>query len=129
MPGRKSRRFLKIRIAFFPIFRNSTGMGELDWILEGLAKSGKTRSGLAAALGKAPSAVTALLQGKRQLKASEIKIVAGYLGVAAPPVMGAARVVGRAGATPDGAVTYASGQGDFGEAAMPPGATKDTVAV
>ncbi len=104
-------------------------MGELDWILQGLEKPGKTRSGLAAALGKAPSAVTDLLQGKRQLKASEIKTVAGYLEVAAPSFFGTTRVVGQAGATPDGAVMYASGQGDYGEAVMPPGATKDTVAV
>jgi hypothetical protein len=104
-------------------------MGALDWILEGLKKPGKTRSGLAAAIGKAPSAVTDMLAGKRQLKASEILAVAGYLEVAAPPVFGTTRVVGQAGATPDGAVHYASGQGDFGEATMPPGGTKDTVAV
>jgi hypothetical protein len=104
-------------------------MGALDWIIEGLAKPGKTRSGLARALGKQPSAVTDLLQGKRQLKASQIPIVASYLEIAAPPVLGVTRIVGQAGATPDGAVSFASGQGDFGEAMMPPGSTKDTVAV
>jgi antitoxin component HigA of HigAB toxin-antitoxin module len=75
-----------------PAFRKNAGMGELDWILQGLEKPGKTRSGLAAALGKAPSAVTDLLQGKRQLKASEIKTVASYLEVAAPSFFGTTRV-------------------------------------
>jgi hypothetical protein len=104
-------------------------MDYIVWIKDGLAKSGKTRSGLAKALGRAPSAITDLLAGKRELKASEILAVATYLELAPPPLFGVTRIVGRAGATPDGEVHFASGQGDFGEAPMPPGATKDTVAV
>lgn len=58
---------------------------DLDWIRRGLEKPGKTRTGLAAALGRKPSAVTSLLGGHRQLKATEVPVIAAYLGVA-PPV-------------------------------------------
>lgn len=59
-------------------------MTELQWILDGLQKPGKTQTGLAKALGRAPSAVTALLQGKRDLKAREISTIARYLEVEPP---------------------------------------------
>lgn len=56
-----------------------------DWIKRGLEKPGKSKTGLAAALGRNPSMVTSLLAGTRQLKADEVPIIAAYLGVA-PPV-------------------------------------------
>lgn len=51
----------------------------LQWIRDGLQKPGKTKSGLATALGRQPSAVTALLKGERKLKADEVAVVARYL--------------------------------------------------
>ena len=47
----------------------------VDWIRVGLKRTGKTRSGLAKALGRSPSAVTDLLNGHRRLRADEIAIV------------------------------------------------------
>lgn len=57
----------------------------LAWIREGLAKPGKSQTGLAQAINRAPSAVSALLKGARDLKAKEIPLIAAYLEVA-PPV-------------------------------------------
>lgn len=57
---------------------------DLEWILKGLEKPGKNRVGLAKALHRSPSAITALLAGKRELKAREIQTVARYLEVDAP---------------------------------------------
>ena len=68
-------------------------MDEIEWIRAGLEKPGKSRSGLAKALGRAPSAVTALLKGARELKAREIAVVAEYLEVEAPENAGAARAL------------------------------------
>ena len=60
----------------------------VDWIRVGLKRTGKTRSGLAKALGRSPSAVTDLLNGQRRLRADEIAIVADYLGVEPPRLVG-----------------------------------------
>lgn len=57
---------------------------DIEWIKKGLTKPGKSNSGLAKALGRAPSAVTALLNGGRQIKASEVAIIARYLDIEAP---------------------------------------------
>ena len=46
----------------------------VDWIRKALIETGKTRSGLAKALGRSPSAVTDLLNGSRRLRADEIAI-------------------------------------------------------
>ncbi|MBS9476206.1 LexA family protein [Ancylobacter radicis] len=61
---------------------------DLDWIVAGLAKPGKTKGGLAAALGRSASAVTAMLAGQRQLKAREIPVIAAYLEVDPPGAQG-----------------------------------------
>lgn len=61
---------------------------DMSWIESGLAKKGKTKSGLAAALGRAPSAVTSLLKGEREIKAHEVAIIARYLEVDAPTISG-----------------------------------------
>ncbi|MDQ0473212.1 LexA family transcriptional regulator [Labrys wisconsinensis] len=61
----------------------------IAWIREGLARPGKSQTGLARALGRAPSAVSALLKGTRQLKAREIPLVAAYLEVSPPGAMAA----------------------------------------
>ncbi len=60
----------------------------VEWIRAGLKRTGKTRSGLAKALGRSPSAVTDLLNGQRRLRADEIAIVADYLGVEPPRLLG-----------------------------------------
>ena len=46
----------------------------VDWIRKALVETGKTRSGLAKALGRSPSAVTDLLNGSRRLRADEIAV-------------------------------------------------------
>lgn len=56
----------------------------IDWIIEGLKQPGKSKSGLADALGRSNSTVTALLRGERRLTVSEIPVVARYLGVQPP---------------------------------------------
>ncbi len=55
-----------------------------SWIIEGLKKPGKTRTGLAKALARAPSMVTALLREERELKVREVSIIARYLEVDPP---------------------------------------------
>ena len=55
---------------------------EVTWIIDALARNRKkTKSGLAAALGIDPSAVTRLLRGERRLKFSEAQQAATYLEV------------------------------------------------
>ena len=63
----------------------------VDWIRAALEETGKTRSGLARALGRSPSAVTDLLNGRRRLRADEIAIAAAYLGVEPPRLIGGGR--------------------------------------
>ena len=98
----------------------------VDWIRAGLKRTGKTRSGLAKALGRSPSAVTDLLNGHRRLRADEIAIVAEYLGIEPPRLIGGGRaaippkapLVGYVGA---GAIAhfYADGQGPFDDVDAP----------
>ena len=97
----------------------------VDWIRSGLKRTGKTRSGLAKALGRSPSAVTDLLNGHRRLRADEIAIVSEYLGIEPPRLIGggpprppSAPLVGYVGA---GAVAhfYADGQGPFDDVDAP----------
>ncbi|HWT62509.1 MAG TPA: helix-turn-helix domain-containing protein [Ochrobactrum sp.] len=56
----------------------------LQWIEEGLRKTGKTRSGLAAHLGVAHPQITRLLNGDRALKVDELPKIAEYLGLPLP---------------------------------------------
>lgn len=60
---------------------------DIEWIVEGLKKPGKTRSGLAKAIGRAPSAVTALLKRERDVKVREVEVIARYLEVEPPAGM------------------------------------------
>jgi len=55
-----------------------------QWIVEALARTGKTQKGLADALGLDPAAANRLTKGTRQLKASELPLVERYLGERAP---------------------------------------------
>jgi transcriptional regulator with XRE-family HTH domain len=109
----------------------------VDWIRKALLATGKTRSGLAKALGRSPSAVTDLLNGSRRLRAEEIAVAANYLGVepprflggrASPPSGAVVPVVGFVGAGAE-AHFYADAQGPFDEVAAPNGAGVNTVAV
>ena len=107
----------------------------VDWIRAGLKRTGKTRSGLAKALGRSPSAVTDLLNGHRRLRADEIAIVSDYLGIEPPRLIGggpprppSAPLVGYVGA---GAIAhfYADGQGPFDDVDAPLDSKPTTVAV
>lgn len=97
----------------------------VDWIRIGLKRTAKTRSGLAKALGRSPSAVTDLLNGHRRLRADEIAVVSEYLGIEPPRLIGggpprppSAPLIGYVGA---GAVAhfYADGQGPFDDVDAP----------
>jgi transcriptional regulator with XRE-family HTH domain len=109
----------------------------VDWIREALERKGKTRSGLARALGRSPSAVTDLLNGARRLRADEIALAADYLGVEPPRLVGGGRAPARGGLVPlvgyvgAGAEAhyYADGQGPFDEVPAPDAASATTVAV
>jgi phage repressor protein C with HTH and peptisase S24 domain len=70
--------------------------GPMDtaWIKEALKQPGRTQRGLASAMGIDPSGVSRLLTGARDLKASELKALAGYLGVSPP-----SQVIGPRGMT------------------------------
>lgn len=61
-------------------------MDDLEWIRKGLGKAGKTQTGLARVLKRAPSAVTNLLKGTRDLKQREVRLIADYLEVEPPAV-------------------------------------------
>ncbi len=57
-------------------------------IERGLKKPGKTKGGLALAMGVRPGAVSEILTGIRLIKASEIDPIAEYLGLNSVPIMG-----------------------------------------
>ncbi len=109
----------------------------VDWIRDALRETGKTRSGLARALGRSPSAVTDLLNGSRRLRADEIAVAAAYLGVEPPRLVGGGRAPAEGGKVPlvgyvgAGAIAhfYADGQGPFDEVPAPDAASARTVAV
>jgi transcriptional regulator with XRE-family HTH domain len=128
--------FLIFQIAL-PSEKQNKGRMTVDWIRDALRETGKTRSGLAKALGRSPSAVTDLLNGSRRLRADEIAIAAAYLSVEPPRLVGGGRtppqrdkvpLVGNVGA---GAIAhfYADGQGPFDEVPAPDAASARTVAV
>lgn len=129
-------KFLKFIIALGSEKPNMPNM-TVDWIREGLKEKRKTRSGLAKALGRSPSAVTDLLNGSRRLRAEEIAVAAEYLGVDPPRLVGGGRprhptgrvpLVGYVGA---GAIAhfYADAQGPFDDVDAPDAAGASTVAV
>jgi repressor LexA len=63
-------------------------MLDLKMIERGLAKPGKTKGGLAAAMGVRPGAVSEILAEIRLIKASEIAPIIDYLELNAVPIMG-----------------------------------------
>jgi repressor LexA len=63
-------------------------MLDVKMIERGLAKPGKTKGGLAAAMGVRPGAVSEILSEARLIKASEIAPIIDYLELNAVPIMG-----------------------------------------
>ena len=63
-------------------------MLDTDLIVRGLKKPGRTKGGLAAAMGVRPGAVSEILSGIRLIKASEIDSIVSYLGLNLVPIMG-----------------------------------------
>ncbi|HKH80081.1 MAG TPA: S24 family peptidase [Methylovirgula sp.] len=63
-------------------------MLDLKMIERGLEKPGKTKGGLAAAMGVRPGAVSEILGEARLIKASEIQPIIDYLELNAVPIMG-----------------------------------------
>jgi len=63
-------------------------MLDIKLIERGLKKPGKTKGGLAAAMGVRPGAVSELFSGIRLIKASEIPLITEYLGLNSVPIMG-----------------------------------------
>jgi hypothetical protein len=100
----------------------------VEWLREGL-RSPKTQTGLARALGIAQPQISRILAYDRKIKLSEIPKIATYLG-SQPPDRAhlTVPIVGEVGAG-NAAHFYAKGQGPFGDAPAPEGATDDTVAL
>ncbi|WJR76534.1 S24 family peptidase [Bradyrhizobium sp. NP1] len=63
-------------------------MLDVVMIERGLKKPGKTKGGLALAMGVRPGAVSEILAGQRLIKASEIDAIIAYLELNAVPIMG-----------------------------------------
>jgi repressor LexA len=63
-------------------------MLDIKLIEQGLQKPGKTKGGLAAAMGVRPGAVSEILSGLRLIKASEIAPIIDYLELNSVPIMG-----------------------------------------
>jgi repressor LexA len=63
-------------------------MLDIKMIERGLEKTGKSKGGLAAAMGVRPGAVSEILAGIRLIKASEISPIMEYLALNSVPIMG-----------------------------------------
>jgi hypothetical protein len=98
---------------------------ELDEIVEGLKKPGKSKKGLAEALGRQPSAVTALLHGEREIKAREVPIIRAYLELDGERTV---PLVGFVGAGAE-AHYYDRQQDELDRVPAPDGMSPETVAV
>lgn len=110
-------------------------MGAMDrreilrqWVIQGLEKDNKSRGGLALALGRSQSVVTAMLktpdeEDARPIRVEELAVIAGYLEESIPPLAGIATIVGTAGDAPEGDINF------LGEAPMPSGGELETLAI
>src|ERR1700730_19447369 len=81
-------RFLKIGIAFASEIQKYIGMLDIGMIERGLQKPGKTKGGLANAMGVRPGAVSEILAEIRLIKATEIQPIIDYLELNSVPIMG-----------------------------------------
>src|SRR3954462_7710099 len=68
--------------------RKRCAMLDIRMIERGLEKPGKTKGGLATAMGVRPGAVSEILTGLRLIKASEIAAIIDYLELNSVPIMG-----------------------------------------
>ena len=98
-------------------------MLDVGMIERGLEKTGKSKGGLAAAMGVRPGAVSEILGGERLVKASEILPIMQYLELNLAPVMG--RVGAGAVIEPDYEQVPPEGLGDI---ALPFPIMEETVA-
>ena len=85
-------------------------MLDIKMIERGLAKPGKTKGGLAAAMGVRAGAVSEILSEMRLIKASEIQPIIDYLELNSVPIMG--RVGAGAAITPEYEQIPPEGLGD-----------------
>jgi repressor LexA len=88
IPKSKPSIFLKLGIAFFSEIQKYGAMLDIRMIERGLGKPGKTKGGLAAAMGVRPGAVSEILAEIRLIKASEIADIIDYLELNSVPIMG-----------------------------------------
>ncbi|MGC0319623.1 hypothetical protein ABIG06_000252 [Bradyrhizobium sp. USDA 326] len=86
-------------------------MLDVAMIERGLEKTGKSKGGLAAAMGVRPGAVSEILGGERLVKASEIIPIMEYLELNLAPIMG--RVGAGAVIEPDYEQVPPEGLGDI----------------
>jgi len=63
-------------------------MLDVDLIERALKRTGKSKGGLAEAMGVRPGAVSEILSGIRLIKASEIPLITDYLNLNSVPIMG-----------------------------------------
>jgi repressor LexA len=85
-------------------------MLDVKMIERGLSKPGKTKGGLADAMGVRPGAVSEILAEARLIKASELQPIIDYLELNAVPIMG--RVGAGASITPEHAQMPPEGRGE-----------------
>ena len=98
-------------------------MLDVKLIERALKKSGKTKGGLADAMGVRPGAVSEILSGIRLIKASEIGPISEYLGLNSVPIMG--RVGAGASIEPEQEQVPPEG---LGEVELPFPITEETIA-
>ena len=98
-------------------------MLDVTMIERGLEKPGKTKGGLARAMGVRPGAVSEILSGQRLIKAAEIGLIIDYLELNAVPIMG--RVGAGAVIEPEYEQVPAEG---LGEIAVPFPISEETIA-
>ena len=98
-------------------------MLDVAMIERALEKPGKTKGGLARAMGVRPGAVSEILGGQRLIKAAEIPLITEYLNLNSVPVMG--RVGAGSVIEPDYEQVPAEG---LGEVALPFPISEETIA-
>src|SRR3981189_63074 len=108
--NRSRARFRKIGIAIISEIRKRCAMLDIRMIERGLQKPGKTKGGLAAAMGVRPGAVSEILADTRLIKATEIQPIIDYLKLNSVPIMG--RVGAGAVIEPEHAQVPPDGVGD-----------------
>ncbi len=95
---------------------------DTSWFLDALARAGVSQADLARHLRLAPSAVSRMLKGERQMKLLEAVQTANFLGVAQEDVL---RHAGEGTAAPAGSDTRRPGRGrPSSTAASPPGLSR-----